>query len=169
MVLPTATNLFSPPDAQLKEQQKIQAESEDMKHFGTAKNLSDEQDNSDIKGILRESHMRTGQHYNWVSSFAACDVVSPRNITVRPTLSGEHLHRASPFAAAKEKSNDPPIKPKIKQVWRIAKRARKVENRRERLQAANESFVDQEREAHIANQGIIDVCARAQRGWHDHS
>ena len=81
MVAPTATNLFSPPDAQVEEQRKIQAEPEDTKHSGTATNLSDEQDKSEINGILRESHTRTGQHYNRVSPFAAYDAVSQRNNT----------------------------------------------------------------------------------------
>ena len=44
-----------------------------------------------------------------------------------------------------------------KQTKRVAKRARKVNNRRE-IHTANELFADQEAEAHITNLGIIDIC-----------
>ena len=46
-----------------------------------------------------------------------------------------------------------------KQTKCIAKRARKVNNRRERLHTANKLFADQEAEAHITNLGINDICA----------
>ena len=79
--------------------------------------------------------------------------------TARQATSSRHLLRESPFAAAEDKLSDPPVKSKSKQVRRVAKRARKVENRQERLQAARELFADQEAEAHIANQGVIDTAA----------
>ena len=157
MVPPIATNFLSSPDAQVEEQRIIQAEPEDTKTSGTATNIQDEISKSKIKGILRESTTRTGQHHIRVSPFADWNAVSLRNSTVRPTSSSEHFHRASPFAASEEKSNDPHIQPKSKQVKRTANRVRKVENRRERLQAASELFANQEAEAHIANQGVIDI------------
>ena len=99
MVPPLATNFLSSPDAQVEEQRIIQAEPEDTKTSGTATNIQDEISKSKIKGILRESTTRTGQHHIRVSPFAAWDAVSLRNSTVRPTSGSEHLHRASPFAA----------------------------------------------------------------------
>ena len=140
----------------------MQAEPEGTKNPGTVTKLSDEQDSSEIKGILRGSNTSTGRYYNQVSPFAACDAVSPRNNTGQPSTNGKHFNRASPLAAVEEKSSDPTIKPKSKQVQHIAKRARKVENRWERLQAANELLADQETEAHIANQGFIDICAEIE-------
>ena len=44
----------------------------------------------------------------------------------------------------------------------IAKTARKVDNRRERLQAADKLFSNQEAEAHVANQDSIDICAQIE-------
>ena len=108
MVSSTATNYLSSPDAQVEEHSKVQAEPEDTKHSGTATNLLDEQDSSEIKGILRESYTRTGRHYNRISHFSACDAVSPWNNTGQPSTNGEHFNRASQFAAVEEKSNDPP-------------------------------------------------------------
>ena len=49
-----------------------------------------------------------------------------------------------------------------KQTKRIAKRARKMSNRREKLQPANKLFADQEAEAHITILGIIDICAEME-------
>ena len=57
---------------------------------------------------------------------------------------------------------------KSKQTKRVAKIARKVNNRRERLHTANELFADQEAEVHITNLGIIDICADG-RDQHNHS
>ena len=129
MVPPIATNFLSPPDAQVKEQRIIPAEPEDTKTSGTATDIQDKHVKSETRGILRESHTKTGQHGIWESPFSTCDAVFPRNNIARPSTSSERFHRASPFAAAEEKSNDPPINPKSKQVRKISKRARKVKNR----------------------------------------
>ena len=56
-------------------------------------------------------------------------------------------------------SPPPPISKRAK---RIAKRARKVNNKTERIQVASKLFADQEAEAHIANQGIINVVAEVE-------
>ena len=59
------------------------------------------------------------------------------------------------------KGNTTSALPAIKsnKTKRIAKRTRKMKNRRERLQTANELFTNEEAEAHITNLGIIDICA----------
>ena len=71
---------------------------------------SDERDSGKITGILRGNNTSTGQHSIPESPFAACEIVTPRYKTERPTSSGEHSHWASPLAAVEEQSNNPPIK-----------------------------------------------------------
>ena len=113
--------------------------------------LPDEQVEGETNGILQESTTPTGQHCIRESPFAACDEVSPRNQATTTSTSSKHLHRASPFAAAEDKSSNPTVPPTSKRAKRIAKRARKVNNKRERIQVTSELFADQEAEAHIAN------------------
>ena len=66
-----------------------------------------------INRILREPNTTTGQHCIRKGPFADCDKISPRNQTARPSTSSKHLHQASPFAAAKEKSSSPNVYPTI--------------------------------------------------------
>ena len=129
MVPPNATSLFSPPDAQVEEHQIITQEPEDANTSGMTTNLPDEQGEGKTRGILRKSNTQTGQRRIGESTCAACDAVSLRNNTARQSKSSEYLHWASSFAAAEDKSCDPPVKPKSKQFRRVAKRAHKVENR----------------------------------------
>ena len=70
----------------------------------------------------------------------------------------------APKVAAHYGSSAPsPVIKKSKQVQRVAKRARKVENQRERLQAAQELFATQEAEAHIKNQGVVNISAKIKK------
>ena len=63
MLPPIETIIFFPPDAQVEEQQKIQAEPEETKTSGTATMLSDKQESSKIEGVLQGSDTSTGPYY----------------------------------------------------------------------------------------------------------
>ena len=111
---PVATPFFSLPDVQVKEQLKIQVTPKGTTNSGTTTKPSDKRDSSKITGILRGNNTSTGQHSIPESPFAACEIVTPRYKTERPTSNGEHSHWASPLAAVEEQSNNLGIKQKSK-------------------------------------------------------
>ena len=110
-----ANNFVSPPDAQVEEQILILREPEVKRPSGTetttTTNHSTARDKEETNGILQEQDIITGWHCIRDSPFATCDNVSPRNQATTTTKSSEHLHRARPFAAAKEESSNPSTPP----------------------------------------------------------
>ena len=143
---------------------------------------SGNQDERVLETIENPRATSAGRHCIRASPFAPSADVSLQSQDGSNTFSNQHSIRASPFAAAKEPATaminqtkthadgappsaksggTPPARHAAhsKRVKSIAKRVRSKANCREKVQAANELFADQEAEAHISNLGVIDICA----------